>query len=78
MKVAVSIPDELFEDAEALSKRMGVSRSRLYATALEEIVSKHDSQKITERLNAACRELDTSLPEDIRRLRSRSLERAEW
>jgi metal-responsive CopG/Arc/MetJ family transcriptional regulator len=78
MKVAVSIPNELFEDAELLSKRLGISRSRLYATALEEIVAKNASRKITDQVNAACRELDTSLPEDIRRLRNRTLERAEW
>jgi len=38
MKVAVSIPDALFDSAEALSKRLGVSRSRLYAIALADFV----------------------------------------
>ena len=39
MKIALSIPDDLFESGETLSKRLGVSRSRLYATALAEFVA---------------------------------------
>ena len=35
MKVALSIPDDLFDAADALAKRLGLSRSRLYATALK-------------------------------------------
>ena len=51
MKIALSIPDELFDSAETLSKRLGLSRSRLYATALEDFVAKHQAKKVTERLN---------------------------
>src|SRR5688572_2300207 len=35
MKTAISLPDALFEAAELLAGRLGVSRSRLYANALE-------------------------------------------
>ena len=45
MKIALSIPDELFESGETLGKRLGVSRSRLYATALAEFVAKHRGRK---------------------------------
>jgi metal-responsive CopG/Arc/MetJ family transcriptional regulator len=34
MKTAVSIPDDLFRLAEAAARRLQVSRSQLYATAL--------------------------------------------
>ena len=49
MKVALSIPDELFDSAETLGKRLGVSRSRLYATALADYVARHQSRKVTAR-----------------------------
>ena len=52
MKVALSIPDDLFESAETLGKRLGLSRSRLYATALADYMAKHRGSKTTERLNA--------------------------
>lgn len=75
MKVAVSIPDELFESAETLTKRLGISRSRLYATALAEFVAKNRGRKITERLNAVYASEDGRLPAALRRLQSRSLTR---
>ena len=78
MKVAVSIPDELFVAGETLSKRLGVSRSRLYATALAEFVAKNRGRKITERLNAVYRTEDARLPPAVRRLQSKSLPREPW
>jgi len=75
MKVALSIPNELFESGETLSKRLGVSRSRLYATALAEFVAKNRGRKITERLNAVYASEDSRLPSALRRMQSRSLSR---
>lgn len=78
MKVALSIPDELFESGELLSKRLGVSRSRLYATALAEFVAKNRGRKITERLNAVYGTGDSRLPPAVRRLQGKSLPREPW
>ena len=75
MKVALSIPDELFESAETLTKRLGVSRSRLYATALAEFVAKNRGRKVTERLNAVYASEDSRLSPAVRRLQHRSLTR---
>lgn len=52
MKTAVSLPDDLFESADALARRLGMSRSRLFATAVAEFVAKHRASKVTERLNS--------------------------
>ena len=78
MKVALSIPDELFESGETLSKRLRVSRSRLYATALAEFAAKHRGRKVTDRLNAVYASEDSRLPRSVRRLQSRSLARETW
>ena len=78
MKVAVSIPDELFETAETLGARLGVSRSRLYATALAEFLCKHRGRKVTERLNAVYRAEESRVESGVRRLQRRSLERGSW
>ena len=75
MKIALSIPDEVFESGETLSKRLGVSRSRLYATALAEFVAKNRGRKITERLNTVYGSEESRLPRALRRLQSRSLTR---
>jgi len=78
MKVALSIPDELFESAETLGKRMGVSRSRLYATALADFLAKHRGRKVTDQLNAVYAAEDSRLESRLRRLQRRSLERDAW
>lgn len=78
MKTALSIPDELFDSAETLGKRLGVSRSRLYATALEDFVAKHQARKVTERLNSVYASHHSRVDRATRRLQARSLTQNEW
>jgi metal-responsive CopG/Arc/MetJ family transcriptional regulator len=78
MKVAVSIPNELFDSTETLGKKLGVSRSRLYATALAEFLAKHRGRKTTERLNAVYASEDGRLDPRLRRLQGRSLGEPSW
>jgi metal-responsive CopG/Arc/MetJ family transcriptional regulator len=78
MKIAVSIPDEIFESGESLGKCLGVSRSRLYATALAEFVAKHRGRKTTERLNAVYSAEESRLDDATRRLQQRSIVRESW
>jgi hypothetical protein len=52
MKTAISIPDPLFASAESLADRLGISRSALYARALEEFLANQRAGAITRRLNA--------------------------
>lgn len=61
MKTAVSIPDRVFRAAERASKRMGVSRSRLYTTAIEKLLATEHSTRITEQLNEVYRKEDSRL-----------------
>lgn len=35
MKTAISLPDSVFEEAEALAQQLGLSRSELYTKALK-------------------------------------------
>lgn len=51
MKTAVSIPDPIFDDAEQLAIRLGLSRSALYTRALVEYLQDHTDLEITGRLN---------------------------
>lgn len=52
MKVAVSIPDPIFNQADALARRLGTTRSKLYARALDAFVTDQDRGRITEAMNA--------------------------
>jgi len=62
MKVAVSVPDPLFRDAEAVSRRLRVPRSQLYARALEAFVTEHSAEDVTARLDAVVARLS---PQDL-------------
>jgi hypothetical protein len=61
MKTAVSIPDPVFEKAEAAAKRLKMSRSELYAKAVDAWVDAHSPDAITESWNTA---LDAMTPEE--------------
>jgi metal-responsive CopG/Arc/MetJ family transcriptional regulator len=78
MKVALSIPDDLFSSAETLGRKLGVSRSRLYATALAEFLAKHRGRKTTERLDAVYASEDSHLDRRVRRLQAHSLPESSW
>ena len=78
MKIALSIPDELFDSAETLVKRLGVSRSRLYATALADFVAKHQSRNVTARLDTVYATEGSRLDAATRRLQARALPRDSW
>jgi metal-responsive CopG/Arc/MetJ family transcriptional regulator len=51
MKVAISVPDDIFEEAEHLSRQQGKSRSKLYADAIAEYVGAYRTESITQQLN---------------------------
>ncbi len=51
MKVAISVPDPLFRQAESVAHRLGIPRSQLYARALEAFLVQQARPDITERLN---------------------------
>ena len=59
MKVAVSVPDPLFRDAERVSRRLRVPRSQLYSRALEAYVRQHSGEEITRKLNAVLAKIGT-------------------
>lgn len=51
MKTAISIPDQLFNDAEITAKQLGLARSQLYVRAIKEYIENHNKDKITEKLD---------------------------
>jgi metal-responsive CopG/Arc/MetJ family transcriptional regulator len=51
VKLAVSIPDPLYEAADQLARHRKVSRSELYASALELLLAAESDTDITSRLD---------------------------
>jgi predicted transcriptional regulator len=48
---AVSLPDDIFRQAEAAARRLRVSRSQLYAAAISEFLNRSASDMVTQRLD---------------------------
>lgn len=78
MKTAISIPDEVFESADALAKEMDVSRSQLYATAVAEFVAKHRTRDVTARLNEVYGDEPGKIEGALRAAQARSVRSSEW
>jgi len=78
MKTAVSIPDDIFERAEALAHRAKRSRSEVYARALSEYVARHAPDSVTEAMNRVIEEVNEPADGFASRASRRTLERSEW
>ena len=78
MKTAISIPDPLFYTAENIAKRLGISRSELYARALESFIQNRNKQDITEALNTVYEHESSSLDSEIMQMQLKSLPHEEW
>lgn len=78
MKTAISIPDDVFESADALAERLGVSRSHLYAVAVAEFVARHQQAKVTERLDAVYGPDPAGVDPALKRGQRRTITDTEW
>lgn len=52
MKIAISVPDDVFEAGEHLAQQLGLSRSQLYSDALSAYLSERGAAAVTAKLNA--------------------------
>lgn len=78
MKVAVSIPDRVFAEAERLAAHLKTSRSKLYARALALFVGTHAHDRVTERMNAVVDDVGASSDAFGGAAARRVFERVEW
>jgi len=53
VKTAISLDRRLLERTNALAAKLGASRSRLVAMALEEFLRRHENRRLLEQINRA-------------------------
>ncbi len=78
MKTAISIPNPIFEEAEGLARRLGISRSELYATAVSHFVEAHREEAIIAALNEVYAENDSAVDPVLNQLQWLALPYEEW
>jgi metal-responsive CopG/Arc/MetJ family transcriptional regulator len=78
MKTTVSLPDDLFRQAEAAAKKLRVSRSHLYAKAIAEFLESRGSESVTERLNKLYSNTRAEVHTALSRAQMKSLPKDSW
>jgi hypothetical protein len=73
MRTAVTIPDPIFVAADDLARRLGVSRSALYARALKVVIAADREADLTTALDQAHRGRPSRLDASVARAQARSL-----
>jgi antitoxin MazE6 len=53
VKTAISLDESLFQEAEEWAGKLGISRSRLFARAVEEYVRRQETEELVRRLDEA-------------------------
>ena len=78
MKTAVSLPDAIFQHADALAHRLGISRSELYQNAIAEYLARHKSSKVTERLDAVYSAHPSKVDPKLKKAQRKSVTDNQW
>jgi metal-responsive CopG/Arc/MetJ family transcriptional regulator len=78
MKTAISLPDALFLAAEKAARRLSMSRSQMYAKAIEEFVELHSQTDVTERLDRVYSENSSHLDPALKKMQRISVEDEAW
>lgn len=78
MKTAISIPDSTFKAAEQIAKRLGMSRSRFFTTAVQAYIESQQNGGVTEALNRVYAEEPSRLDPMLARVQAASLAGESW
>ena len=81
VKTAISLDGALFREAQGVARRLKVSRSRLFATAMEEYLERRTNRELLRAINAAHEGADDAEGVQLRRVRQarhRKAVQGEW
>jgi metal-responsive CopG/Arc/MetJ family transcriptional regulator len=78
MKVAVSVPNDVFERVDRLARSAGRSRSDVYGSALREYLERHAPDEITDALDAVVGDVGEAADPFVAAAGRRVLEKTEW
>lgn len=78
MKTAVSVPTEVYEQAEELAQRTGRTRSEIYSTALRDYLAYQQTVPVTAAMDQALEEIDPEPDSFLDAAALETLARSEW
>lgn len=78
MKTAISIPDDIYEQAERYARKARLSRSELFARALEEYLEARSRESVTAKLNEIYARESSTLDPVVERAQAEALGQEDW
>jgi len=78
MKTAISIPDDVFVSADSLAKRLHMSRSELYARAVQQYVAEWRHAGVKEKLDQVYASENSSIDSAVLNAQAASIPGDEW
>lgn len=72
IKTAISIDKSLFAQANALARKMKITRSRLFVLALEDFIQEQQNRELLEQINAVYADEPDATEKILRRKARRS------
>lgn len=78
MKTAISLPDSVFEAAEALAQQLGLSRSELYTRALQAYLQKYNRNQTLHKLNQVYAKESSEVDPMLAKMQFMSLPHEDW
>ena len=78
MKTAISIPNNVFEQAESLARKLKISRSELFTEAVKIYLKENHTEDVTAKLDEVYGSMDSNLDKDLISAQTASLPKEEW
>ena len=80
IKTAISLEQNLFEQVDELACTLNISRSRVFALAVEDYLRRRENRRLLEEINASCDDAPDPEKEQFLKLSRQSLHKVldEW
>jgi metal-responsive CopG/Arc/MetJ family transcriptional regulator len=78
MEVTISIPRDILQRADEISRKLGLTRDELYTQALKRFIKNYSGDEITRQLNDVYDHVDSSLTPVLMRMQLTALDHEQW
>jgi metal-responsive CopG/Arc/MetJ family transcriptional regulator len=78
MEMTISIPRDMFQRADEMARKLGLTRDELYTQALKRFLENYSDDEITRQLNEVYECEDSSLDPVVMRMQLTALDQEKW
>jgi metal-responsive CopG/Arc/MetJ family transcriptional regulator len=78
MEMTISIPRDMFQRADEIAQKLGLTRDELYTQALKRFLENYSDDEITRQLNEVYERVDSSLDPVLMRMQLTAIDQEKW